>query len=459
MEHTSSELIDYTEWEPYHAAALCLERFASRFPEVVVPAIVEYVNITKSSESPRIREAALACLKAGNCFDESFIEFISESLVDDDTRLSRSALLCLNQFLRTPGRSSVPFSGLIPIFFELAKAEFPISRQAVRAVKLISRMEDFDQFHIIFPNLFALFPILSPETFSDLFACFTPPSTALLNPDTAFSAFDFLFHQLDGEHPIAPICRSLSSLAFRFDSHEISPAVYESMLTHYHNTGITECFLVIASLHPVFLQSILCSFLPVVLEGESQYGNPEIVQPAVESIGLLIERVSLDQCISEVISSLTDCLQMGTGAAVKGEVITTFTKMFAKKSDTTATVISIVLPVTVLIMSNIEKLEELYGCQSKFLIKPICRFLSATLRLKKLSAECFGIVRSVVDTLMNIRWLLELAQVEFAEAFVLLVRKYQRIGQVGEGTALLQRGMQKSPYVREMIEAAMRRIL
>jgi hypothetical protein len=59
--------------------------------------------------------------------------------------------------------------------FELVSSNFcafivPFSRCAVRSVKLILRMHDFGQFHVIFPSLFAIFPIFSPEAFADSFA-------------------------------------------------------------------------------------------------------------------------------------------------------------------------------------------------------------------------------------------------------------------------------------------------
>jgi hypothetical protein len=394
-------------------------------------------------------QAVLGCLEAGACFSDQFGEFLSESLVGPDARLRQSALRCLNRFLRSATNSS-PFVCLLPLLFELTRTEPPIVRDALRTLKLLSRIPNFDQFQTLFPPLLALVPALPGDLLEPLLECFTVTAGAAVPPDLAFVAFECLFRELEiGRHP-RPLCRALSALALRFDTSGVSQAVYTVALALHAAGAAPEALSLAASLDPAFLGAALGGFLPLLL---AQPPSDDGAAPARDALARLVGRVDLGPCTPEVVRAVAEAFERGRGAAVKGAAVGVFTKMITETPEIGASVMAVVAPTIRFVAENLRTMARLYGESSKLLLRPVCAFLSAGVQIPGMTLRDLAFFRAVVVAFLRDQHILQMVQAEISALFVLLVRQYQVMDSLAEADELLRLGMESSAHIRRMVES------
>lgn len=349
-----SEVLDYTEWEPYTAAFNCLQCFGYNLPDVVVPILLNYTKRASDSENSLDREGSLKCLHISfqvspsekiQAIIPSALQLLALRLSDAAPRVRSQAVLTLNTIIKR-SNSCEFFQPFFPSLFKLTSDVEPTAKAAFKSIKLISQFNDFQNFPDFFQLLINLIPTLPPSLLQNGIECFTLTSNSQVTDETSLIAFRFLFEllgqmvtEITNNHQkgvintslyiFETLCITLSSVIVHC-TNAISPYVQDlskMMYVCFESFLDSNSLLVIAHISvplPDFVQTQLPVFIPLVFRALQMHQEPTILIPAVKLVPLLIDKLDLSNFLEVLINTMFETLQKGETVSSKVETLKSF---------------------------------------------------------------------------------------------------------------------------------------
>ena len=397
---STSDVLDYLELEPYAEAENCVALLNMYDSENVSPCLCQFVAEQNAHQDPRVREVALKVVRILEMQGlekipiavEVLLGLVSARMGDEAPRVRNAAVLCLHSLVKKMPRDCViDLKQFIPLLTELTRDVDPTSRAALRVLRLITQMKGFSEYPEFFQKIISLLPSWSPSVMEAGILCFAVSQTSTIDLDTALEACKFLltfFKQFTLEQRyyrlLNAICVAMSCLIPKTDNRilEIAPELYEAMVICFQKLGIGCAMTVIAALTtpvPEFVQELLPQFIPLVLDGQQHFHDPEILVSSV----LFVPRIftlNISQWEDVLINSLATALTRGASAGAKTEILKVFfVLMRSGKPKTVKKLASLVFPIIDFIVQNIEEASRQYGDQMGDLIAVIVEILEEML--------------------------------------------------------------------------------
>lgn len=400
---TVSEVLDFREWEPYTAAFDCLQCFGFNFPEVVIPILLEYTSKASNSEDHSDREGALKCLhivfhispkdKLTSVIPTT-LELLLELLNDDTPRVRYESVCTLTTVIKRIN-SSQPFQQFFPLLFKLLPDVEPTAKASFKAIQLISRFPDFEDFSDLYQFLTDSISSFPPNLIRHVVECFklTPNSKILI--DDALTSFQFLFN-LTGElaqeisngqqsssteiliDTIDIACFSLSTVISHCDD-QILPfaADFLTLMCNLFTEFTVPNSLYAGSIlcHPIpeFFQDQLQPFLPHVMEALQMYKQPSVIIPTLRLVSVLYEHVDLGDFLNPLFETMLDTLQRGESSNTKVAALNSFYSILCIKPQLFAPFVDKLHRSIVYIVSNLEEAYQFYFESTQLLVREVCK--------------------------------------------------------------------------------------
>jgi hypothetical protein len=270
---------------------------------------------------------------------------------------------------------------------------FPISRQALKSLRLITNLSDFGHFAAFFEALATVLPEVDSEVLAQCVDCFAVSPKSPLDQETALFGLKFLFDAITAEVCIEPICFAMSRLVQKIEPTAIDfgRELFERMFECYGRFDAGSAFLVIARLIDEAPDQ-LERFFGVVLAAQQRFTDPSILRPAVESVRILLDRFELNSFYPDLVPSLLACLQFGRSAGVKAAVLSALSTIVRKNPELRTSLTTNLLPSIHHMANSLRDIESFYGKRAGVLLAQLARLLAQLIDLGSVRARSAAIL-------------------------------------------------------------------
>ena len=468
----TSQVLDYTEWEPYTAAYSCIQCIAKSHPNAVLPLLAEYTMAACQSENWFDREGAIKSLRItfqvadkeslGQIASKS-LELILQHILDPAPRVRAAVVDCLIVAISRLNTTWKLFSPFMQPLLQIGITDCePTEKQAFEAIRLIAKFDDFDQYGQLFESIVTAINLIPPTVTPSAIDCLSLPAHAE-NVDKAiiFSCFQFLTnllaHVLKESRNYAildMVCKVLSTVIVNSDS-RIAPyaeRLCSCMYTCFKDLSISNALTVVASLcvpAQEFIQKQVPVFMPLVMEAQCRYCDPGILIPAIRLVPLVVNRLDLgDFFFQRLMDNMFTSLKMGETAPAKSEILHVFCILLTKKTEMFRPFITKLFCAMLYLVTYLENVYRIYLEYTAQLVSNICQLCVAMFQVVSRDDQLhvFNLCIQMINTIVKMPKLLYQINEELVDVILCLLQNFrdetlQQIQQIPSITEILRSGL------------------